>query len=628
MSERRAAPERLAWAAALAGVTVLAAVARFSDLAAVPRNTFYDAAVRSMSQSWHNLLFGAFDPSASASIDKPPFDLWLQVVSVRIFGFHSASLKYPSALAATLAVPLLYDLVRRLAGRPAALASAFTLAILPISVLTSRSDTMDSLMMALLVLCAWLVVRSAETGQRRWLLLAAFVLGLDFNVKLFEPLIAAPALVLLAGIALRPRLRDGAAVVAVFLVTALGWMAFVSLAPDRPYPIGSSDGSIWNAVFVYNGIDRVTQTPHPDRFSAPSASARPTGAYEVAMASGRLPAPGGGLLKIKPPRRRRAPVQAPAGPLRLFDKSSQDYGGIVGVELLAGLLFGGLALALGHRELRGVQRAAVAGVALWLLSGLVLFSAVGRLHPRYLEAFTPAVAVAAGVGAMALARRDATSRAILCLAGALAIVFLEGVRITGVGKIVSDGRYAALLLTAVALVAMVVALALARDAGGRWPRWLDPRVLGALALIAIAPFALARDLRLIRHHNGDQALSPSIPSSVVGSLSDYLKANQGGARYEVASSAPSLVAPLIIRDGRPVALLTTVDARPLVTLSRLQQLAASGQVRYVLTRGRCPVPRNHKLAACSAAVEWVMAHGRDVTAAAAPGQSQLLYRIG
>ena len=625
MSERRAAPERLAWAAALAGVTVLAAVARFSDLAAVPRNSFYDAAVRSMSQSWHNLLFGAFDPSASASIDKPPLDLWLQVLSVKIFGFHSASLKYPSALAAALAVPLLYDLVRRLASRPAALASAFTLAILPISVLTSRSDTMDSLMMALLVLCAWLVVRSIERDQRRWLLLAAFVLGLDFNVKLFEPLIAAPALVVLAGIALRPRLRDCAAVVAVFLVTALGWMAFVSLAPDRPYPIGSSDGSIWNAVFVYNGVDRVIQTPHPDRFSAPSASSRPTGAYEVAMASGKLPAPGGGPLKTRP---RRAPAQAPAGPLRLFDKSSQDYGGIVGVELLAALLFGGLALALGHRELRGVQRAAAVGVAVWLLSGLVLFSAVGRLHPRYLEAFTPAVAIAAGVGAMALARRDATWRAILCLAGALAIVFLEGVRITGVGKIVSDGRYAALLLTAVALVAMAVALALARDAGGRWPPWLDPRVLGALALIAIAPFALARDLRLIRHHNGDQALSPSIPSSVVGSLSSYLKANQGGARYEVASSAPSLVAPLIIRDGRPVALLTTVDARPLVTLSKLQQLAASGQVRYVLTRGRCPVPRNHKLAACSAAVEWVMAHGHDVTAAAAPGQSQLLYRIG
>jgi hypothetical protein len=229
---------------------------------------------------------------------------------------------------------------------------------------------------------------------------------------------------------------------------------------------------------------------------------------------------------------------------------------------------------------------------------------------------------------MALAGRAATTRWIAGLGGALMIVFGEGVRITGVGKIVSDGRYAALLLTAVALVAIAVALALRRDAGGRWPPWCPPQALGALAVIAIAPFMLARDLRLIRHHNGDQALSPSIPSSVVGSLSNYLRANQGGARYEVASSAPSLVAPLIIRDGRPVVLLTTVDARPLTTLSRLQALAASGQVRYVLTRGRCPVPRNHKLAACSAAIEWVMAHGQDVSAQAAPGQSQLLYRIG
>ena len=46
-----AAPQRLAWAASLAGVTALAAVLRFSDLAAVPRNTFYDAAVRAREQN-------------------------------------------------------------------------------------------------------------------------------------------------------------------------------------------------------------------------------------------------------------------------------------------------------------------------------------------------------------------------------------------------------------------------------------------------------------------------------------------------------------------------------------------------------------------------------------------------
>ena len=36
----------------------------------VSPDPFYDAAVRSMSLSWHNFFFGAFEPSASVSIDK------------------------------------------------------------------------------------------------------------------------------------------------------------------------------------------------------------------------------------------------------------------------------------------------------------------------------------------------------------------------------------------------------------------------------------------------------------------------------------------------------------------------------------------------------------------------------
>src|SRR5947207_10087428 len=177
--------------------TVLAAALRLISLADVPGNAYYDAAVRSMGQSWHNFFFAAFEPSARFGLDKPPVDLWFQVASVKLLGFHSFALKLPEALAGTAAVPLLYDLVRRAFGTVAGLASALALAVLPVSVLTSRSDTMDSLMMALIVLTAWLVVRSAETGRARYLYGAAVVLGLGFNVKLFQALIPLPALGLL-----------------------------------------------------------------------------------------------------------------------------------------------------------------------------------------------------------------------------------------------------------------------------------------------------------------------------------------------------------------------------------------------------------------------------------------------
>ena len=135
---------------------------RLIALSTVPDNLFYDAAVRSMTLSLHNFFYGAFDPSAATSIDKPPIDLWLQVIAVKLFGWSSVALKLPEAIAGTAAMPLLYDLVRRVAGPLAALGSAITLALLPTSVVTARSDTMDSVMMLLLLAIAWLLLRSVQ----------------------------------------------------------------------------------------------------------------------------------------------------------------------------------------------------------------------------------------------------------------------------------------------------------------------------------------------------------------------------------------------------------------------------------------------------------------------------------
>src|SRR3979490_2059706 len=90
--------------AAVALITVAAAVLRLLYIGRVSPDPFYDAAVRSMGLSWHNFFFGAFEPGASVSIDKPPVDLWLQVASVKVLGFTSTSLKLPQALARTPAV--------------------------------------------------------------------------------------------------------------------------------------------------------------------------------------------------------------------------------------------------------------------------------------------------------------------------------------------------------------------------------------------------------------------------------------------------------------------------------------------------------------------------------------------
>jgi 4-amino-4-deoxy-L-arabinose transferase-like glycosyltransferase len=377
----------LAWPAAAAAIAA-AVVLRVTELGRVQPDPFYDAAVRSMGESWHAFLFGALEPGGSVSIDKPPFDLWLQVASTKSLGFTTTALLLPEALGGCAAVALLFVLVRSLWGTAEAIAAAAALAVLPVSVLTSRSDTMDSLTAALTLVAAVLVVRSARTGGRWPLAAAGAALGLAFNAKLFQALIPVPALAVLyvaaSPLTLGERLSRLALAGAVGAAVGLAWLAVVSTAPpqEQPWAFGSTDGSALNSTFVYNGIDRLGAQPTAQR---PAAAA--------------------------PPGRR---LGAP-GPLRLVG-SGGALRSRLAPELVPALVLGGLALlaaAAGALRRRGAEplprdrlaRAGAAGLAVWLLTGLVLFSFVTRLQVRYLEGFTPAVAAALGVGTVALVRR-------------------------------------------------------------------------------------------------------------------------------------------------------------------------------------------------------------------------------
>src|SRR3954464_3340881 len=71
-------------------------------------NDYYSAAVRSMSTSSHDFLYGSFDSSGVMTVDKPPLALWVQALSVRVFGFHSLSVLVPQALMGVASVGLVY----------------------------------------------------------------------------------------------------------------------------------------------------------------------------------------------------------------------------------------------------------------------------------------------------------------------------------------------------------------------------------------------------------------------------------------------------------------------------------------------------------------------------------------
>ena len=570
--------ERLARRSGLlppAAATALAAGLRLSSLGA-SSNPYYDAAVRSMGLSWHNFFYAAFDPAARLAIDKPPLDLWFQVASVKLFGFSHTALLLPQALAGTLAVPLLYDLVKRGFGRWAGLAAALALAVLPLSVLTSRSDTMDSLMMALSVLAAWLVVRAAETGRLRYLLAGAAVAGLNFDVKLFEALLAVPALAVLYLVATRDRhrLRRLVAAGLVFAACALAWPVAVSLTPasERPFAIGSRTGSVWDAMFVFNGTERVSPRDASTARTANRASAR--------------------------------------GLTRLFDPNGLKFGRNVGLELVPGLLFSALALggaaagapAVLRRPAGRIKLGIGAAIAVWLAICFVVFSEMrGLPHTRYLEAISPAVAAALGIGLAASVRLAVRRVTFLVLFGmALTLTVLYASSAAGSNPAVTEAAVAA----AVGVLAAVIARRAGAAAIG---------VAAACTVFAALVVPAARSVALVHRGESDAGIGARGDPKQVQRVENYVHRRAAGVRYEVIIPSYSRAAPYIAAYPRPVLVLTTVKKRPAVRVPELAALARAHQVKFALLDGRCARARPTHLAGCPKTSIWIRRHSIDIS---------------
>ena len=599
-------------------ITLGAAVLRLIHLGAVAPDPFYDAAVRSMTLSWHNFFFGAFEPGASVSIDKPPVDLWLQVVSVKLFGFSSTTLKLPEAFAGTATVPLLFACVRRLWGPAAGLAAALALAVLPVEVITSRSDTMDAVMMALVVLALLLLLRACETGRRALLLGAAAALGIAFDVKLLESVIALPGLAVIAWLGLpsagRRRLAELAVAAAVYVAVALSWLTATLLVPahDRPYAIGSTNGSAWNAAFVFNGTERLGgKNPEP-QFTVYEARRH----YPQATQS----------------ERDRIPIVPPSA-TRLLARIGPLSGVRLGLELLAALLLGLPALACTLRRgpdehRRGadghgdrVRRAAAVGLMTWMLTGIVLFSAMQRLHPRYVEVFVPAVAAVLGVGAAWAASPEGRAR-MTVLAGALIVIVIYAERLL-------YGTPIAWWVTLAGALGAVLCAALARLIGisRRLRLALAPTGALALTMIGVLAIPVSADIRSIRDHVTDAGYVGALPREEQRLVSAYLRGHQRGARYEMAAESATGVGSLVVQDARPIVVLTSYNARVFTSVAKLRRLIARGEVRYAFLNTSCGRRAAALNPACAAPARWVRAHGTDVSRPAGLSRGGLLWLL-
>src|SRR5579872_5180054 len=248
---------------ALAGITLISIFMNFYRLGQNGFGSFYPPAVRSMMDNWHNFFFASYDPGGFVTIDKPPVGFWFEVASAKIFGFNSVSILLPQALAGVLAVLLLYYLVQRHFGVVAGLLAALALTLSPISIVTNRNETIDSTLALALLIGAWAVLRAAETGKLRWLLLSAVIVGIGFNIKMLEAYLVVPAYGLLYLLAaprsIKVRIGHLALAALVLLVVSFSWIAAVDLTPasQRPYVDSTQDNSELSLALGYNGIERL-----------------------------------------------------------------------------------------------------------------------------------------------------------------------------------------------------------------------------------------------------------------------------------------------------------------------------------------------------------------------------------
>ena len=378
----------------LAGLIVLAALLNLWALSKNGwANDYYSAAARSMSSSWHNFLFASADPSGVMTVDKPPLALWVQSLSVRVFGYSSLSMLVPQALMGVASVALVYDLVRRRFGRIGGFAAGLALALTPITVAISRHNNPDALLVLCCVAALWFTVRALEDGRTRWLVLAGVAVGLGFETKMLVALTVVPGIALsYLYIAPRGRLRALRQLLAgggALLLVGGAWPLLVALTPaaDRPWISGTSDNSILSLIFEYNGVGRVD-----------GQSGGPGGAGRVG---------GGGNM-----------FGGSTGPLRLLNSALGGQAGwLLGFAIVSAL---GLLVATRLRRRDGRTGWLVAVGGAFLVTAVLFSAASGIFHPYYVSLLAPFAAALVGAGAARLIATRARIFAALALAAGVA----------------------------------------------------------------------------------------------------------------------------------------------------------------------------------------------------------------
>jgi 4-amino-4-deoxy-L-arabinose transferase-like glycosyltransferase len=612
-------------------------------------NDFYVASVRSMLDSWHNFFFVSFDPGGFVTVDKPPLGYWLQTLSARLFGLTPFSVFLPQALAGVISVLVIYKLVKDRFGVVAGLLAGLVLALSPISIITDRSNQVDSTLALVMLLGAWAVLKAAESGKLRRLLLGAVILGLGYNIKMLEAYMVIPAFGLLYLVGspkpIWTRIWHLALAVAVLLVISLSWSVVVDMTPasQRPFVDSTQNNSEIGLAFGWNGVSRILggggpggggQRNNPSNRDQASSATNTGNRGQPPFAAGDNrgtaqrpgqggpggggPGGGGGFFGDGNP-----------GPLRLI------IGSLAGQTawFLPLALLGILAVAWKRRPRlqSDRQQQSVLMWGMWLLSMAIYFSFTsGLFHQYYLTVMAPSIAALSGIGIVSMWQdyrapgwRGWLLPIAIVLTAAEQIYILTGYPTYGQWLIPTIAVLAALSIIVLIVARIIPRLRLSEQS----VRYLVPALCFGMLVLILTP-AVWSATELSRDSGGIPSAGPNqggfgggpggIPNQanrdaaqpaqraagfpggngggpggggVNTKLLSYLEAHQGSTKFLFAVSNSNEAAPYIIATNKPVMSLGGfLGSDPILNTTSLTKLVSNNTIRFFLLNGRAQTP--------------------------------------
>lgn len=623
-------PTQLWHRVALAAIIGLAIFLHFFNLEGNSYgNLYYAAAVKSMSQSWHNFFFVSFDPGGFVSVDKPPLGLWVQVWATQLFGFSGWAIHLPQAVAGVLCVPLTYWLARRYFGPTAGVLGALILTLTPISIAANRNNTMDAQLVLTSLLAAWAALKAAEAGKLRWLLLSALCIGIGFNIKQLQAFLVLPAVFglyfLFAPTRWLRRIFNLALASALIAAVSLAWGLAVDATPAsaRPFVGSSTNNTVTELIIGHNGTARLGQIAG---VLGLSGGPNPQGQPPADGPNFNPQAGNGDQSPQVPPNANGGPNRGPGG-----GGPGGNETGIASVFRLFNSQLAGQAswfLPLALISLALLWRKPAAWLwGLWLIPQIIFFSFAGLFHRYYLEMLSPAIAILAGAGLVQIWEVGNRSKwvPLAALVGSVAVeIFIVSAFPT----------WAMWLIPLVGVVAFIAAALI----------WLNrPAASLAVTMLAllIAPAAwsatplISTDVALPfagpellqQRGNGQNNFQVRRTQNVESSspLTQYLLSQRHGEKWLAATLNANTAAPIILQTGEPVMALGGFSGRDnILTAEQLAQMANAGEVRFFLiseqrgpqspqantnAAGNAPIPpqaENYSLA------QWVTANCQTV----------------